>query len=83
MQTLTDRSVWQIIASRRYPLSGACGNIRGDGKYCLVSKCFHRWKVLLYSTPEDRAIAEERWFDNQTCGAPHCRGEHHQANFSL
>jgi hypothetical protein len=83
MQQQADRSVWQVIAAKRFPLSGACGNIRGDGKYALVSKCFHRWKVLLYSTPEDRGAAGERWFDKQTCGAPNCRGEHQQVNLSL
>lgn len=80
METQADRSVWQIIAAKRYPLSDTCGNIRGDGRYALVSKCFHRWKVLLHSTSDDRANTVERWFDKQTCGAPHCRDDHQQVN---
>jgi hypothetical protein len=80
MQTQTNRSAWQIIAAKRWPLSDAVGNCRGDGRYCLVSKCYHRWKVLLFATPESRAEAEGWWFDKQTCGAPHCRGDHQQIN---
>jgi len=82
MQTQTDRSAWQIIAAKRYPLSSDCGNIRGDGRYVLVSKCFHRWKVLLFANAADRDARDAKWFGDG-CGHPSCRGDHFTFNLSL
>lgn len=61
------------VAKRRWPLSAHL--IAGNGPYAIVSKCYHRWKVLLYTNPDRRAEKLRQWNDN-FCGAPCCSGEH-------
>lgn len=65
---------WRVVACHRFPLSGAVGNVRGDGRYAAVTKCFRRWKVLLYQVAADRDNKLAEWQD-RGCG-PDCRFEH-------
>jgi hypothetical protein len=74
-----DKSVWQVAAAKRFPYSAQ--NIRGDGKYTCISKCFRRWRVLLYPTEEARAVKEREWND-RGCG-PDCRSDHFTFTLSL
>lgn len=56
----------QHAAMRRFPYSRT--NIRGDGLFALVSKCFRgRWKIFLYHTAEDRNTKLNEW--NTGCPA--------------
>jgi len=72
---------YRAAAAHRFPLSGACGNIRGDGKYAAVTKCFKRWKVYLYQTEADRAAKLQEW-NERGCG-PECRDDHHRVDLTL
>ncbi len=77
-----ERSLYQVAACRRFPLSGAVGNIRGDGRYAIVLKCWKRWKVLLYATPEERDAKFEEW--RQQCFAGiDCRMDHAKEDIHL
>jgi hypothetical protein len=79
METQADRSMYQIAAAEKFPYSRQ--GIRGDGKFCCVSKCGRRWRVLLYPTAEARDAKIEYWFHN-SCG-PACRSEHFTLDLSL
>jgi hypothetical protein len=55
------RSMYQIAAAKRFPLSASIGNIKGDGTFALVSKCKPRWRVVLFHTAEDRDAKLAEW----------------------
>ena len=72
---------YRQAASRRFPLSGATGNIRGSGQFALVSKCFRRWKVLLYQTAEDRTVKLQEWNERGCCHD--CTSDHEVVDLTL
>lgn len=63
---------YSFAARKRFPLSK---DIRGTGKFCLVSRCYRRWAVRCYQTLELRTKAAGKWSD-QGCGSPNCRDDH-------
>jgi hypothetical protein len=63
---VASKSMYQCAAEKRFPISASVGNIRGDGKYALISKCGKRWRVLLFKSEEDRAFTLSQWH------ATHC-----------
>jgi hypothetical protein len=69
---------YRVAAARRFPLSGACGNIRGDGRYAAVNKCSKRWRVYLYPTEADRAAKLQEW-QKRGCG-PDCQDSHERVD---
>lgn len=70
------RSMFQIAAAKRFPLSASVGNVRGDGPFALVSKCAKRWRVFLYHTAEDRDAALKEWNRNYCPAKFDCCLEH-------
>jgi hypothetical protein len=72
---------YRIVAAKRFPLSGAVGNIRGDGCYCAVTRCFKRWKIFLYRSDSDRAAKLHEWEERGCC--PDCRLEHSSVDLTL
>jgi hypothetical protein len=75
--TATD---YRVAACRRFPLSGAVGNIRGSGRYAAVNKCSKRWRVYLYPTEADRAAKLQEW-QERGCG-PDCRSDHERVDLT-
>jgi hypothetical protein len=69
METQSDRSFYQIAAAEKFPHSRQ--NIRGDGKWAVVSKCGRHWKILLFGTAELRDARFQKWFEDG-CG-PDCQ----------
>ena len=63
-------------ADRRFPISGQAGQIFGNGRYVLVSKCFRRWKVLLYRDKEARDARLTEWERTYCPANMDCRGNH-------
>jgi hypothetical protein len=72
---------YRVAAAKRFPLSGAVGNVRGDGPYAAVTKCFKRWKIFLYHTDADRAAKLHEWNERGCC--PDCRLEHSSVDLTL
>jgi hypothetical protein len=72
---------YRVAAARRFPLSGAVGNVRGDGPYAAVTKCWKRWKVYLYHTDSDRAAKLHEWEERGCC--PDCRLEHSSVDLTI
>ena len=80
METQSDRSLYQVAAAEKFPHSRQ--NIRGDGKFCCVSKCSgKRWRILLFQTLEARNARYDAWFQNG-CG-PGCQSSHFTYDLSL
>jgi hypothetical protein len=79
METTAERSFYQLAAVRKFPFSAQ--NIRGDGKFCCVSKCARHWRVLLFPTIEAMNARYDAWFQNG-CG-PNCKSDHFTFDLSL
>ena len=71
---------YSTVARRKFPLSR---DIRGTGKFALVSKCYRKWIVRCYQTVELRNLALQKWCDAGTCGSPSCRDEHFTFDLSF
>jgi hypothetical protein len=72
---------YRTIAARRFPLSGACGNLRGNGPFVAVNKCSKRWRVFMYRTAADRDAKILEW-ETKGCGCD-CRLSHETVDLSL
>jgi hypothetical protein len=83
MPITESRSMFQIAAAHRFPLSAAVGNIRGDGRYALVTKCSKRWRVLLFPTAEDRDAQLTEWNRNYCPSKMDCRLDHFAEDLHL
>jgi hypothetical protein len=68
---------YRFEATKKFPYSK---DIRGTGRFALVSKCFRRWRVLLYQTEQSRAAKEQEWFEKGCC--VDCRSDHFTCNLS-
>lgn len=66
----------RALAAHRFPLSGAAGNIRGEGRFVAVTKCSKRWRVYCYATPEDRDQKLQEWSVKNCPSGIDCCGDH-------